>query len=62
MRADKALLRGVLNKDHVGQGEEEKAKYREIKVHYVCLTELESRVYLYIFPQRSNSGNPCRNR
>lgn len=49
MRVDKALLREILNRVYLGQGEEKKAKYREIKVHYVCLTELEPRIYSYTF-------------
>lgn len=51
MRADKALLRGILNTVYLGQGEEKKAKYKDIKVHYVCLMELEPKIYLHTFPQ-----------
>lgn len=62
IRADKALVRGILNIVHLGQAEEKEAKNKDVKVHYICLTELESRIYLHIFPQRSSPGNPCRNR
>lgn len=52
----------ILNIVYLGQREEKKAKFKETEVHYVCLMELEPRIYLHTFPQRSSSGNPCRNR
>lgn len=54
----KALLRGILTIVYLGQGEEKKEKYKDIKVHYVSLTELEPRIYLHTCPQRSTPG--CR--
>lgn len=47
----KALLRGILTTVYLGQGEEKKAKYKDIKVHYVSLTELEPRIYCTLAPR-----------
>lgn len=51
MITHKALLRGILTIVYVGQGEEKKEKYKEIKVQYLCLTELELRIYLHTSPR-----------
>jgi len=61
-RTIKVLLRGILTIVCLGQVEENKAKYKEIEVSYICLKELEPRIYLHTSPQRSTPGNPCKHR